>query len=110
MTKIQTTIKEMGNIEVHDLGETCRTIQCPSCLKKTKEGTVFFLCERTEKIKNRIGIISNPLHIIKEGHTGERHVPTQWQHDHWKAKDATIAVKKRDFESIEHRWLADPQY
>ena len=28
----------------------------------------------------------------------------------WKGKDATIAVEQRKSKSIEHRWLADPQY
>ena len=68
------TIKEMGNIEVCEPGETVKTTQCPSCFKYSKEGTVYCLCgtchmhspEPTEKIKNRIGIISNPLHIIKK--------------------------------------------
>ena len=37
--------------------------------------------EQTEKIKNRIGILSNPLSIMKGGLSGERHGPTQWQYD-----------------------------
>ena len=41
-------------------------------------------------------IISNALYNVKEGHTGERHGPKQWQYDHWKAKDATTAVKKKE--------------
>ena len=60
--------------------------------------------------ESNCGIISNPPYIIKEGQSGERHGPKQWQYDHWKAKDATIAVKQRNFKSIEHRWLTDPQY
>ena len=68
------TIKEMGSIEFFELGETVRTIQCSPCLKYCKEGTVYCSCglclmpspEQTEKIKNRIGITSNPLYIMKE--------------------------------------------
>ena len=75
------TIKEVGNIEFCELGETFKTSQCPSCLKYSKEGTVYCSCgicltpspEQTEKIKNRIDIISNPPYIIKEGQVGERH-------------------------------------
>ena len=52
--------------------------------------------EQTEEIKNQSDIMSNPLFITKEGHTGERHGPTQWQYDHWKATDATTAVKKTE--------------
>ena len=44
------------------------------------------------------------------GHTGERRGPKQWQHDHWKAKDAAEGAKKRDYKSIEHRRLTDPAY
>ena len=56
--------------------------------------------EQTGKIKNRIGIISNPLHFLKEGQSGERHGTKQWQYDYWKAKDATTNVHKRGYESI----------
>ena len=63
------TIKEMGNIESCELGETVRTTHCPSCLRYSKEGTVYCLCakclmpspEQTERTKNRIDIISDPL-------------------------------------------------
>ena len=33
-------IKEMGNIEFFELGETVRTTQCPSCLRFSEEWTV----------------------------------------------------------------------
>ena len=33
--------------------------------------------EQTEKIKNRIGILSDPLYIITEGQSGERNVMDQ---------------------------------
>ena len=66
--------------------------------------------EQTEKIKNRIGVISTPLYITKEGQSGERHVPAQWQYDHWKATDATRGVTKSGYKSIVHRRLTDPQY
>ena len=62
------------------------------------------------KIKNRIGITSNPLYFIKECHSGERHGPAEWQYDHWKATDATRGVNKIGYKSIAHRWLTDPRY
>ena len=37
------TIKELGNIELDELGEISKTVQCPSCLKYSKEGTVYLL-------------------------------------------------------------------
>ena len=62
--------------------------------------------EQTEKINNRIGILSNPQNIIKEGQSGKRHGPAQWQYDHWQAKDATTG-KDRGCKSIEYRWITD---
>ena len=90
-------------------------IQCSSCLNHFKEGTVYCLCgisplpslERTDKIRHRIGIKSNPLCILKRGHSGERNGPAQWQHFHWKATDATNGVSERRCNSISHRWLND---
>ena len=46
--------------------------------------------EQRERINNRIDIISDPLYVIK------CHGPEDWQHHHWKAKDATKNIKKRD--------------
>ena len=33
-------LKEMGNIELYELGESVRTTQCPTCLRHAKEGTI----------------------------------------------------------------------
>ena len=102
------TIKERDDIEFFELGETVRTTQCPSCSRYSKEGTVYCLCgkclvppsEQTEKIKKRID------QVIQENVVDQK----QWQHDHWKAKDAAEGAKKRDYKSIEHRRLTDPAY
>ena len=55
------TIKELGNIELYDLGEITKTVQCPSFLKYSKERTVCCLCGiclipslEHRKIKSRI--------------------------------------------------------
>ena len=65
-------IKEMDNIELYELGETVRTTKCPTCLRHSKEGTVYCVSgecllpspEQTERIKNRIDIISDPLYRL----------------------------------------------
>ena len=65
----------MGNIELYELGETVRTTQCLTSLRHSKEGTVHCVCgkclmplsEQTERIKNRIDIISDPLFVVKQG-------------------------------------------
>ena len=70
-----------------------------------KKGTVYFVCgkclmpspEQTERTQNRIGIISDPLCVIK------CHGPEDWQYHHWKAKDATKNAKKSDYTTIAKR-------
>ena len=62
------TIKEMGNIELYESCETFRTIQCPLCLKYSKEGTVYclfqyVLCPRLNKQKrSRMKLTSSQIH------------------------------------------------
>ena len=36
--KSKRKVKEMGNIELYELGETVRTTQCPTCLRYGTEG------------------------------------------------------------------------
>ena len=111
-------IKEMGNIELYDLGETVRTTQCPACLRHSKEGTVYCVCgkclmpspDQTESIKYRIDIISDPLYVVQQGVRGVRHGPGEWQYHHWKAQDATKNVRKRDYTTIAKRWQYDPSH
>ena len=37
-------IHELGNIELHELGQISRTTQCQSCLKHVLEGLIFCSC------------------------------------------------------------------
>ena len=37
-------IHEMGNIELHELGQILRTVQCHPCLKHIPEGLTFCVC------------------------------------------------------------------
>ena len=54
-------LKEMENIELYELSETVRTTQCPTCLKHSKEGTIYCGCGKclmlsqahTDKIKKK---------------------------------------------------------
>ena len=64
--------------------------------------------EETEKIRNRIVIISDPLYVIRQGKSGERHGPEEWQYHHWKAREATTNVQKRVYTAIAKRWKEDP--
>ena len=38
------TIKELGNIILYGLGEISKTVQCPTCLRCSKEGTYYSTC------------------------------------------------------------------
>ena len=38
------TTHELGNIEMHELGQISRTVQCQSCLKHVPEGLIFCSC------------------------------------------------------------------
>ena len=69
------TNKELGMIELFNLGESSQTVQCTTCLKDSEEGAFL-------------------LHMwcmscaVARTDRGPRHGPKQWQYDHWKAKDA----------------------
>ena len=113
------TIKELGNIELYELGFFFKTVQCTTCLRYSKEGTLVCTCgvclmpspEQTRRIKHRFEIMSNPFYFIKEEDSiGLKHGPKQWQYDHWKAKDANKRLGRREYVSVVHRWLTDPQY
>ena len=39
-------LKEMGNIEVYELVETVRKTQCPICVKRSREGTIYCGCRK----------------------------------------------------------------
>ena len=68
--------KKWATLSFSKLSETVSTTRCSSCLLFSKEGTVYCLCgqclmpslEQTEKIKNRIDIISDPLYVVKQEH------------------------------------------
>ena len=51
------TIHELGNIELHELGQISKAVQCQSCLKHELEGLVFCSCgmclEPSTKTKNQ---------------------------------------------------------
>ena len=59
--------------------------------------------EQTEKIKNRIDLISDPLYAVKQGTRGERHGPEDWLYHHWNAKDAIWKVQKTGVTTIAKR-------
>ena len=89
-------LKYMGNIKLYELCETVTTIQCRTCLKHSKEETIYCGCgkcliawqEHTDTIKSRIAILAAPLNVVKRGRQGQRHGHGEWQYHHWIAADA----------------------
>ena len=102
----------MGNIELY------RKTQCPTCLKHSKEGTIYCGCGKClmpspgqrEKIKNRTDILADLQNVVKRVKAGERHGPEEWHYHHWKAADASRNGRKREYESVAKKWIEDPDY
>ena len=114
------TIHELENIELHEPGQTPRTVQCHSCLKHIPEGLIFCACgiclppdgEQIQSIKARE---SRPRQFLAALRTvdysrGKRHGEAQWQRDHWKAMDARRGARKKGHDSIVIRWQEDEKY
>ena len=63
------------------------------------------------KIRSQFEVMSVPFYPVREGDTrGAKHGQTQWQYDHWKARDATMGAKKRGTDSNVQRWKEDETY
>ena len=110
-------LKEMGNIELYELGEPVRTTQCLICLKHSKEGTKNCGCgkclmpsqEHEDTIRKRIDILAEPRYV-KRGRQGQRHGHEEWQHHHWKPADVANNCKKRGYTPIAGRWRDEASY
>ena len=93
------TIHELGDTELHDLGQKSRTVQCHSCLKHIPEGLIFcgprLDVEQIHRINSQI-----------PGFHGE----ARWQRNHWKAMDARIEAERKGHDSIVIRWQEDEKY
>ena len=103
------TIHELGNIELHELGQIFRTVQCHSCLKHIPEGLIFCSCgislrfdeERIQKIKDRFQAMIVPYCLARVDYSrGKRHGEAQWQRDQWKAMDARRGARRKGHDSI----------
>ena len=112
-------IKEMGNLELYELGETVRTTQCLACLRHSKEGTVYcgvvgVGCPRQNNQKEaEIELISSLIFCMSSNReyvenamdtkigstiTGKPKMPRK--------KNS----KKREYTTIAKRWKEDPSY
>ena len=109
----------MGNIELYELGQVSRTVQCHSCWKHLPEGLAFCSCgiclrpdeAKMKRIKVRFQTIKVPYYLARiKRSRGKTHGETQWQQDHWKAMDAKRGTKQRDKDTITLRWQQDEKY
>ena len=74
------TVQILGKIELFDLGEVSKNIQCSSCAKYWPEGLLYCICriclmpstEQKRKIKNQFDILSIPVYIVKKGFSPRR--------------------------------------
>ena len=92
------TIHEMGNIELYELGQISRTVQCQSCSKHIPKRLIFCACgvclqpdeETIKRIKARFQALICPYHLARVNRSrGKKHGET-----------STIVI----------RWHEDEQY
>ena len=91
------TIHELGRIELHELGQISRTLQCHPCLKHMPAGLTFCSCgiclrpheEQIKRIGARFQAMIVPHYLTRVSYSrGKKHGEAQWQRDHGKAMDA----------------------
>ena len=58
----------------------------------------------------QLSLMTVPFHVRVSHSRGAKHGESQWQKDHWKAKDANIGARKHNQDSIELRWINDDIY
>ena len=97
------TIEQLDNVELHELAERSRTVQCQSCLQDVPEGLIFCTCgmclrpseEQTQRIKTQFAGMKVPFYHARVNYSrGKRHGEAQWQKDNWKARDALQKSEK----------------
>ena len=103
--KSSRTIHELGNIELHDLGQISRTVPCQSCWKHVPEGLIFCSCgicvrldeEQIRRIKARFeAMIVLYYRACVNYSRGKRLGEAEWQ--------------KRPLESTRRPWQNDEMY
>ena len=96
-----------------------KTVQFQACLMYSPEGLLCCSCgvclmpspEQRRKIRSHSELMSMPYDVVKtDCSRGAKHGETQWQYDHWKAKDAQRHVTRKKHDSILLRWQNDERY
>ena len=67
--------------------------------------------EQKRLIKTQLELMSVPFYTVREDDSrGAKHRLSQWQYDHWKARDATKCARNTGKDSIVQRWQEDETY
>ena len=57
--------------------------------------------EHKRKIRSKFEILSTPYYIVKRTYSrGARHGQSQWQYDHWKAKETRRNAQNKGHDSV----------
>ena len=118
-------IRELGNVELFELCETTRKVQCYHCLLYWNQGIVYCTCgqcliySKSRRNFNRLRLyaLSIPNYVIKKGAThGARHSKTEVQREYhlawnaWKRCCKRVDSQGEHFTEIHDRFLRDPVY
>ena len=65
-------IRELGNLDLYELGEVSKTVQCQVCFRHASEGLLYCPCgvclmpssEQKRKIKTQFEILSAPFYSV----------------------------------------------
>ena len=98
-------ITDWATIELHEMGQLSRTVQCHPCLKHIPEGLTFCSCgiclRFDEATTPRIpGYHSSLLPCTSDLLKRQEAWRSSWQRDHWKAMYAKSGAKKHEKDTI----------
>ena len=109
------TIQELGNIELYELGEISKTVQCQACLNCAPESLIYCSCgvclmtspEQKKRIKIQFEVMSVPYYLVRVDYSrGSKHGENTWQ----KKTLAKKGARKHNHDSMERRWINDATY
>ena len=118
-------IRELGNVELFELWETFRKVQCSHCLLYWNQGIVYCTCgqflidseSRRKFNKLRLDALSILNYVIKKGRSHDaRHGKTEVQKEYhlawkaWKRCCKKVDPQGGHFTGIHDRFLRDPVY
>ena len=109
---IQTRLlRTLRNNELFELGETSKTIQRQACLKYSLGVFIMPSLEQRKGIRTQFEVVFVPHHFVRFDYsTSAKYGQSQWQDDHWKAREAKRGATRHKHDSIEIQWKNDDKY